>query len=110
MNIAERYALEGQKQEFRTRALTTLASRIESRLNQLSPDEEQRRRNLEMLFATQLRANQWFSHFCPQDCAPDFGDGETSFAMLYFVHIAGDIEKFPAPFLRLWREMDPKIN
>lgn len=110
MNIAERYALEGHKQDFRTRALTTLASRIEERLNQLTPDGEQRQRNLEMLFATQLTANQWFSHFCPRDLAPDFGDSETSFAMLYFVHIAGNIEKFPAPFLRLWKEMDPKVS
>ena len=110
MNIAERYALEGQKQEFRMRALTTLASTVETRLNHIAPEGEQRQRNLEMLFSRELPANRWFSHFCPQDCAPDFGDGKTSFAMLYFVHIAGDIEKFPAPFLRLWKEMDPKIS
>ena len=110
MNIAERYALEGQKQEFRVRALTTLASRIEERLNQITPEGEERERNLESLFSRRMRANQWFDYFCPQDYAPDFSDSETSFAMLYFTWVAGDIERFPAPFLRLWREMDPEIS
>ena len=94
--------------DFHRRALTTLAEAVLTKLNEIAPAGEQRRRNLEALFSRIMPANQWLDFFCPHELAPDFGNGNTSFSALLYTHIPGSFEALPRAFRQLCDEVDKK--